>query len=153
MNSLFAVGPVVIAVSIAVGALTALILPVAVESVRDEYDRSHPVWVAERTTLVKRDGGTATIRIVGEKRRDCDLLRTWAQATYIDQPATDAIVQRPSGRTVGYINRPLGRQDLGEFIVAPIPFESAGLVVHVEHDCGGRVVVSDLGRIRFAEAP
>lgn len=149
MKHLFAAGPVVILLSMALGSFVALIMPVTWDAVRTQYDYAHPVWLAESATLVRRDGMTATVRLVGEKHRMCDLLRTWAQATYPDRPATDAYVQRPNGATVGYLNRPLGRQDLGEFLIAPIPHDATGIAIHVEHDCAGRTVVSSLGRVAF----
>ena len=151
MSKLWLSNPLLIGISMLIGSIVALLAPVTLEGVRDEYDRSHPVWEAESTTLVRRDGATATVRIIGTKARDCDLLRTWAQALYGDQPATDAVVQRTGGRAIGYINRPLGRQDIGEFIVAPIPEDAHGLVIHVEHTCGGRVVLSTLGRLMFRD--
>jgi hypothetical protein len=141
--------PVLIAFSIMIGALFSIAVPLVWDSARTQYDREHPVWVTSSATVMDRTGLVVRIHVVGSKTRECELNRTWAQATYPDRPPTDATVQRPGPKSIGYVNRPLGQQDLGEFLVAPIPDDASGAVVWLEHDCGGRVVMSELARLKF----
>lgn len=132
--------------SLVFGAVLAVLVPITLDAARDEYDRSHPVWVAQSTKVTERTADTVKLAVIGEKTRDCDLLRTWAQSLYPDKPATDAYVMREGGNAVGYINRPVGVQDLGEFVLLGVPTDATSVVVHVEHNCGGRVVLSQLAQ-------
>jgi hypothetical protein len=133
------------------GAFVALLVPMTIDGVRDEYDRSHPAWVGDSVQIVRRDNGIVTLRIIGTKMRDCELVRVWAQTLYDDRPPQDAFVQRTGGRTLGYTRRPLGRQDLGELVVAPVPADAVGVIIHVQHDCAGRPVLSVLASAKLKE--
>jgi hypothetical protein len=97
---------------------------------------------------VRRDGYALTVRITGEKTRNCKLRRTWGQVYYSNAATTDASVQRVSpGPQFGSVDRPVGVQTLGDLVIAPVPPDAREVILRVEHDCDGRDVASVLGKV------
>lgn len=139
---------VLIIFAMIIGAVIMLAFPAAWQAGLDEYDSSHPVWTGYEVQIVERGPMHLTIDLTATKMRDCDLRRVWGQVYYGEAASTDAGVSRIHG-PVGMSSRPLGRQHMGAFVIAPVPMEASEAVVWVEHECVARVVRSQLARVKL----
>lgn len=117
------------------------------------WDQSRPVWSVETVEIIDRKDHMLRVRIVGQKLRECVLLRTFSAAHYGDSSAaaTDVFIHREDGTPVGAISRPLGRQDLGIFVLRNVPEEAVDVVINIEHACDGRIVLGTLAKVALTK--
>jgi len=114
--------------------------------VQSEYDRRFPV-VEGKLRLVGSDAERILITFQLTKNRDCQYLRMIAYTTDDWGTRTDARIRRIDGEEVDY-SRPRGNYSLGTWEVAP-RHQATGLHVEALHECGGRIVKSNLGDLRL----
>lgn len=132
-------------VGIALGGPIAIGTPMMMETLRDQYDASHPVWARIKALDVKRSGDTVMLRLEGEKVRDCRFLRIYARSDHAEG-ALDAAIRRMDALSVG-ATRPLGVQAFGTWEIKPVLPEAISVSIFLEHDCNDRIVVSKILRV------
>ena len=110
------------------------------------FDDRYPV-VTGTLRLVSADEKRVLLSFSLQKHRDCEYVRMIAYTQNDWNVRSDARIRRVDSEEVGY-SRPPGNYDLGLWEVVP---RDAATSVHVEalHECGGRLVKSDLGDIRL----
>ena len=113
------------------------------ELYNDWYDRTHPV-VRMSGTLVARTGSSVTIRVKGEKLRQCRFVslhvHTVKNGEYID-----AYKER-----VGLIEdgstKQVGKHDLGNWLIWPIN-DADTVTMTVLHECSGRLITAQIAEV------
>lgn len=135
--------PVALALGAVAGLLLSAMMPAALDVLQDQYDKAHPVWVDGRATDTERSGDAVELSIAGDKRRNCRFLRINAYSMDVQGVLADAQITRIDAPMVG-ATRETGVQALGRYRIAKVPAAAKYVRVTVEHECGGRVVLSRL---------
>ena len=133
-----------IAVTLVIGVfLSSSATDYALSMYRDWYDDTHPV-VRMSGTLVERNSSTATIRIKGEKLRQCRFVSLHAYTRKKDV-MSDAYKER-LGRIEDGANKQVGQHDLGNWTIWPLD-DADTVVMTVMHDCSGRLVTAHIAEV------
>ena len=132
-------------VGVALGGPIAIVVPMGMEALRDQYDASHPVWVRIKALDVTRSGDVVVLRLEGEKVRDCRFLRIYARSDH-PEGALDAAIRRTDAPAVG-ATRPLGMQAFGAWEIKPVLPGAISVSIFLEHDCNDRIVMSKILRV------
>lgn len=133
-----------------IGALLASLIPLSIDAWRDSYDATHPVWRFESVDVVEwQDGGLRIDNLVGTKERDCSLRRFWGQVEFPGFQSLAAVVLRPDGSVIQNRKLPLGRNNIGAFLIAPVPTDATGVSLWGEYKCGDRDITNLIARINL----
>jgi hypothetical protein len=117
----------------------------------DAYDNFKPVVTAEGKLLeINNLQGTTTavIKIVGEKKRNCQYLAIRAYALR-DNLLFDINMERVDRKALG-ITKPLGNLDFGVWAVWPIEGTKA-VRIFLHHSCDGRLVVTKAAEVQLVK--
>ena len=104
------------------------------------YDATRPV-VRMKAEVIEREENSITLRLTGEKLRNCAYLGLYAYGVDVNGVLHDVYREKvdvPENRTT----RPVGVQDFGDWKVWPVRF--ASVTMYSRHDCDGRVVLTKL---------
>ena len=113
--------------------------------VQSVYDDVRPV-VRMSGEIVGRDGSSVLIKVTGEKLRDCRYLRISAFAK-IDDRADDVYAKREDAPENG-LTKPRGKYSAGVWRVWPVVDMTQIIEMYVQHDCSGRVVLTQIARVK-----
>jgi hypothetical protein len=145
--------------SIAVGVVVGLVL-LPVVSTEWQAWRAETKMIAEQGTpviretaavIVARDDESVTVRVTGEKVRDCRLIGL--QAFSVHHSVMLPARMKRLGAELHPIPRPPGPFDMGDVTVWPVSTEAQALVLYALHTCGpqGIEVRSTLARVTLDE--
>ena len=109
------------------------------------YNENTPV-VDMEGVIVERTDESVLIHITGEKLRMCRYVAITAMTSTADGRLEDAYIRKMSGKPQDGSTKPVGNYDLGLWQVWPIS-GSSKVVVFVQHDCDGAVVLSKIAEV------
>ena len=137
----------------ALGAVTMAGLPAIQERVLQVYDRFAPVVTMDVAKIMWRDEDAALVKMAGDKHRACKYLYIRAYARERDGALRDNVhTWRDDQAEDGSTKPAEERIDIGIWRVDGIRGASA-VVFFVSHDCGGRLVLTQMADIALTEAP
>ena len=113
--------------------------------VQQAYDNVRPVLVLS-VSIIERTADSVTLRLTGEKKRDCTLKSIHA-LTRNGLPMRDASIVR-TDKPQNTETETTGSHDFGIWMVWPTDGASS-VVVYVKHDCDGRAVFVSAPEIKL----
>lgn len=135
-------------ISLTMGAFLFVILASEIGDIKNsiykKYDELYPV-VTMTGDIVKKEPGTVTLAIQGEKHRACNYVRIQAYTKRPDGSLQDAYIRREDRPESGD-TKPPGKYDIGHWKVWPID-NSNRVVVYVQHNCNDRIVYTKIADI------
>ena len=106
------------------------------------YDRLNPV-VSFHGELVTRDANSVIIKVSGTKNRDCVFvpgsIHSFVRNGGMLFNAQEQKIDEPKSRS-----RPLGPAYLGMWRVWPVGQGPQTLLMYVEHNCSGRMIMTEI---------
>lgn len=104
------------------------------------YDKAHPVadW---HGTLVARDSGSVIVKVSGTKLRDC----VFVPNSINSFTKRDGILYNADEQKIGGMesrSRPVGQASVGIWRIWPIDNKQQQVLMFVEHNCDGRIVMT-----------
>lgn len=119
-----------------------VIAPLLLEARQARLD-SQPVVIMQGQ-IVSRDSSSVTIHLWGEKLRACTYVSVNAYTRH-NGVMKDAFTKRLEAPHAG-VTKPLGRFDIGNWLVWPIDGVSK-VLIYSQHDCSGRVVITKIAEV------
>lgn len=137
--------------AVLIGALTGLALvlwwPLVLDLSERVTDSAYPV-ILSQSRLISKTDTEAVVGVMITKQRDCDFRTLQGYSRMRGGVLHSAHTERVDFPVMG-VSRPAGATyDAGQWKVWPVA-GAEGVVLYVQHDCGGRIVSSTFADVRF----